>query len=62
MIALAQRPDIFKLAIAGAPVTKWTLYDSGYTERYMDTPMDNVEGLCVVACYLKLKICVLQVT
>jgi len=43
-MALAQRPDVFKLAIAGAPVTRWSLYDSGYTERYMDTPHDNQEG------------------
>jgi len=34
----------FKLAIAGAPVCKWTLYDTGYTERYMDTPYANAEG------------------
>ena len=44
LMALAQRPDVFKLAIAGAPVTKWTLYDTGYTERYMDTPFNNPEG------------------
>lgn len=44
LMALAKRPDIFKLSIAGAPVTKWTLYDSGYTERYMDTPENNPTG------------------
>lgn len=44
LMALAQRPDIFKLSIAGAPVCKWTLYDTGYTERYMDTPFNNPEG------------------
>ena len=44
LMALAQRPDIFKCAIAGAPVTDWTLYDTGYTERYMKTPEENVEG------------------
>lgn len=44
LMALAQRPDIFKVAIAGAPVCKWTLYDTGYTERYMDTPENNPDG------------------
>jgi dipeptidyl-peptidase 9 len=44
LMALALRPDVFKLAIAGAPVTNWELYDTGYTERYMDTPERNPEG------------------
>ncbi|MFH0946045.1 MAG: S9 family peptidase, partial [Planctomycetota bacterium] len=34
----------FKLGIVGAPVTDWRLYDSVYTERYMDTPANNPEG------------------
>jgi dipeptidyl-peptidase 9 len=25
-------------------VTSWELYDSGYTERYMDLPQNNVHG------------------
>lgn len=41
LMGLAQRPDIFRIAIAGAPVTNWALYDTGYTERYMDTPCAN---------------------
>lgn len=44
LMGLAQRPDIFKCAIAGAPVTNWLLYDTGYTERYMGLPTENVEG------------------
>ncbi|PSN50155.1 Dipeptidyl peptidase 8 [Blattella germanica] len=44
LMALAQHPDIFKLAIAGAPVTSWSLYDTGYTERYMDLPENNQQG------------------
>ena len=35
---------LFKLAIAGAPVTDWHLYDTGYTERYMDLPQNNPTG------------------
>ena len=41
LMGLAQRPDIFRIAIAGAPVTNWSLYDTGYTERYLDTPYAN---------------------
>ena len=33
-----------RLAIAGAPVVSWGLYDTGYTERYMDLPGVNREG------------------
>jgi dipeptidyl-peptidase-4 len=28
----------FKLGIVGAPVTDWRMYDTIYTERFMDTP------------------------
>ncbi|CAG8531800.1 16548_t:CDS:10, partial [Racocetra persica] len=44
LMALAQHPQIFKLAIAGAPVTQWELYDTAYTERYMGLPEENVVG------------------
>jgi len=30
--------------IAGAPVTDWHLYDTIYTERYMDVPQNNLQG------------------
>lgn len=36
--------DTFKLAIAVAPVSNWRLYDSVYTERYMQTPQENPDG------------------
>lgn len=38
------RSERFRMGIAGAPVTDWRLYDSIYTERYMDTPQANPEG------------------
>jgi len=44
LMALCQRPDVFKLGIAGAPVTLWELYDTGYTERYMGTPQKQPNG------------------
>lgn len=36
--------DVFKMAIAVAPVTSWRFYDSVYTERYMQTPQENPSG------------------
>ena len=43
-MAAILRPDVFKAAIAGAPVTDWRLYDSAYTERYMGLPEENAAG------------------
>lgn len=37
-------PEYFCCGIAGGGVYDWRLYDSHYTERYMDTPQDNPEG------------------
>lgn len=42
--ALFQSDDVFKMAIAVAPVTSWRFYDTVYTERYMNTPEENPEG------------------
>lgn len=41
---LFQGNEVFKLAIAVAPVTNWRFYDSIYTERYMRTPQENPDG------------------
>src|SRR4029077_2400383 len=43
VMAALLHPEVFKAAIAGAPVTDWTLYDTAYTERYMKTPEENPE-------------------
>lgn len=36
--------DVFKTAIAVAPVTSWRFYDSVYTEIYNGLPQDNPKG------------------
>ena len=44
LMCLAKRPDLFKAAVAGAPVTSWDGYDTHYTERYMGMPEENIAG------------------
>uniref|UniRef100_H9GKV8 Dipeptidyl peptidase 9 n=1 Tax=Anolis carolinensis TaxID=28377 RepID=H9GKV8_ANOCA len=44
LMGLICKPHVFKVAIAGAPVTVWMAYDTGYTERYMDVPENNQQG------------------
>ena len=34
-LSVLKRPDIYKAAVAGAPVTDWDDYDTHYTERYL---------------------------
>ena len=41
---LMQAPESFHYGIAGGGVYDWALYDTHYTERYMDTPQNNPEG------------------
>jgi len=38
---LQANPGAYAAAIAGAPVTRWELYDTHYTERYMGTPQHD---------------------
>ena len=40
-LCLFKGADVFKTAIAVAPVTNWKYYDSIYTERYMGLPSEN---------------------
>ena len=41
---MLKAPGIFKVGVAGGPVMDWKYYEIMYTERYMDTPEDNVAG------------------
>ena len=43
-LAITKGADVFKMAIAVAPVTNWRFYDNIYTERYMRTPQENSSG------------------
>lgn len=40
-LAVLKRPDVYKAAVAGAPVTDWQDYDTHYTERYMGVLPEN---------------------
>jgi dipeptidyl-peptidase 4 len=44
LYSITHAPDVFKCAVAGAPVTDWHYYDTIYTERYMRTPSENPAG------------------
>ena len=43
-LALLKGNDVFKMAIAVAPVTNWRYYDNIYTERFLRTPDENPSG------------------
>ncbi|HPE10591.1 MAG TPA: prolyl oligopeptidase family serine peptidase, partial [Saprospiraceae bacterium] len=43
-LCLLKGNDVFKAALAVAPVTNWKWYDSIYTERYMRTYKENPDG------------------
>jgi dipeptidyl-peptidase-4 len=44
LMLLSRAPDHYTCGAAGAPVTDWGLYDTHYTERYMDLPGLNRDG------------------
>lgn len=44
LMLLAKHSEAYACGVAGAPVTDWALYDTHYTERYMDLPKANAAG------------------
>jgi dipeptidyl-peptidase-4 len=44
LMLMFKAPEVFRAGVAGAPVTDWTLYDTHYTERYLDRPQENAAG------------------
>jgi len=43
-LAVLKRPDVYKAAVAGAPVVDWEDYDTHYTERYLGLPKDEPDA------------------
>lgn len=43
-LAMTKGGGVYKLGIAGAPVTNWRFYDTIYTERFLQTPQLNPGG------------------
>ena len=41
---MLRAPGVFACGASGAPVTDWRSYETGYAERYMDTPKENPSG------------------
>ncbi len=44
LMLLAKASNTYACGVAGAPVTDWGLYDTHYTEQYMDLPKNNPDG------------------
>jgi dipeptidyl-peptidase-4 len=54
LLCLARHPERFRAAVSVAPVTDWMLYDTHYTERYLDHPEANPEGYAASAVFSRL--------
>jgi dipeptidyl-peptidase-4 len=44
LMLLGKHSDAYACGVAGAPVSDWALYDTHYTERYMNLPAANLDG------------------
>ena len=44
LMSMSEGTPIFKAGVAVAAPTDWRFYDSVYTERFMRTPKENMEG------------------
>jgi dipeptidyl-peptidase-4 len=43
-LAMTKGAGVYKVGIAGAPVTNWRFYDNIYTERFLQRPQENPSG------------------
>jgi dipeptidyl-peptidase 4 len=48
-MALTYGADYFNYGVASSSVTDWRLYDTHYTERYMERPQDNENGYSITS-------------
>jgi dipeptidyl-peptidase-4 len=48
-MALTYGSDYFNYGVASSSVTDWRLYDTHYTERYMERPQDNENGYSITS-------------
>lgn len=44
LMLIMQKNETYKVAVSGAPVVDWKLYDTHYTERYIGTPQAQPEA------------------
>ena len=44
LMLMFKAPGLFAAGVSGAPVTDWSLYDTHYTERFLERPADNASG------------------
>lgn len=44
LMSMFKAGDYFKAGVSGSPVTDWLLYDTHYTERYLNHPEVNADG------------------
>jgi dipeptidyl-peptidase-4 len=44
LYCILNKPGVWRAGVSGAPVTDWKLYDTIWTERYLDRPEDNPDG------------------
>jgi len=44
-LAVLKKPDVYRVAVSGAPVNDWRDYDTAYTERYLGLPEEAPGGV-----------------
>jgi dipeptidyl-peptidase-4 len=44
LMSMFKASEYFQVGVSGAPVTDWMLYDTHYTERYLNHPKANATG------------------